>query len=440
MLCWYLRDAVSGWGETVRRLIIGRGVGRAVAVASVAACGVLAAIPASSAQAGVTAELVNEIQPGAQGGDPSWLADVNGTLYFAAADGPHGKELWRSDGTVAGTRMVKDIAPGDGRGSAPQSLTADGDTLYFTADDGTHGHELWRSDGTAAGTRMVRDINPGGDSGYPFGIAMVRGVLFFPADDGSHGIELWRSDGTPAGTTLVKDIRAGRGSEPSELTAMGGSLYFTANENRRGRPPQLWRSDGTAAGTTIVKEINPGFAGGLTVIDGTLYFRAVDDKHGGEPWRSDGTAAGTKMLKDIARGHDTSYSSEFTAVDDALYFSARDGAHGDELWRSDGTKSGTKMVKDIKPGGRFADSRPGELTAVGRAVYFTADDGTHGRYELWRSAGTRARTKLVRDINQGHEGSDPQALTDVDGVLYFSAADEKHGRELWRTVKKAKRS
>src|SRR4051794_37752518 len=31
---------------------------------------------------------------------------------------------------------------------------------YFTANDGINGEELWRSDGTAAGTWTVKNINP----------------------------------------------------------------------------------------------------------------------------------------------------------------------------------------------------------------------------------------------------------------------------------------
>src|SRR5262249_6820554 len=95
---------------------------------------------------------------------------MNGILYFSAADGVHGPELWRSDGIARGTRMVKDIdqdpgapifypgTPGEGAGSNPHELTVAGGRLFFAAIDGVHGDELWVSDGTAAGTRMIRDI------------------------------------------------------------------------------------------------------------------------------------------------------------------------------------------------------------------------------------------------------------------------------------------
>ncbi|MDP9134408.1 MAG: hyalin, partial [Actinomycetota bacterium] len=158
-------------------------------------------------------ELVKDVNPGPAGStDPSprppHLAELDGVLYFVASDGVHGDELWRSDGTEAGTELVADVRPGSSGSLIPDSshygaITAVGDTLYFTASDGVGGRELWRSDGTAAGTRLVEDINPGSDASWPIILVAVNNVLYFTADDGVHGKELWRSDGTAAGTELV---------------------------------------------------------------------------------------------------------------------------------------------------------------------------------------------------------------------------------------------
>ncbi len=308
--------------------------------------------------------------------DPGDFADVAGRLFFTASDGVHGDELWTSDGTKAGTVLVKDIKPGarDG-GYGPSSLTAVGGKLFFTADDGTHGPELWTSDGTRAGTVLVKDIRPGGaadDSYAPDYLTAVGGKLFFTADDGTHGPELWTSDGTRAGTVLVKDIKTTgpRDEEygPSYLTAVGGKLFFTADDGIHGS--ELWTSDGSKAGTVLVKDINPTpraeydyGPSDLTDVAGTLYFATDDGTHGNELWTSNGTEAGTVLVKDI---HPDAYDSapySLTDVGGRLFFSARDGVHGRELWTSNGTEAGTVLVKDVRPAARPSD--PSALTGVG---------------------------------------------------------------------------
>ena len=108
----------------------------------------------------------------------------------------------------------------------PYYLTAVGNTLYFIANDGTNGDELWKSDGTASGTVMVKDITAEVAAVLPLPHSRWQHPLF-PSHDGTNGYELWKSDGTASGTVMVKDIYSGSGgSNPSDLTAVGNTLYF----------------------------------------------------------------------------------------------------------------------------------------------------------------------------------------------------------------------
>jgi ELWxxDGT repeat protein len=239
--------------------------------------------------------------------------------------------------------------------------------------------------------------------------------------------KLWKSDGTVAGTVAVADIRS-----PNRLTAVGSTLYFTADDDVNGE--ELWKSDGTAAGTVLVKDIRPGsfwsFPENLTAVGSTLFFTADNGVNGDELWKSDGTAAGTVLVKDINPGGSGSipFFPQMTAVGNTLFFTANDGVNGFELWKSDGTAAGTVLVKDIRPG--YFDSLPSNLTAVGSTLFFSADDGVNGR-ELWKSDGTAAGTVLVGDIRPGSGGSYPSNLTAVGSTLFFSADNGVNGQEFW---------
>jgi len=115
---------------------------------------------------------------------------VNGTLFFSASDGTNGTELWKSNGTEAGTVLVKDIYY-PGGSSSPVYLTDVNGVLFFRANDGTNGIELWKSDGTEDGTVLVKDIYPGASGSSPLFLTDANGTLFFSANDGTHGAELW---------------------------------------------------------------------------------------------------------------------------------------------------------------------------------------------------------------------------------------------------------
>jgi ELWxxDGT repeat protein len=278
--------------------------------------------------------LVKDILPGREGiSTRTWLpwfesgaTVLDGALLFAADDGQRGIELWRSDGTPEGTTLVRafppeptaspgprplrdDPRPGRTIPEAPAPLVAVGETLYFSVGSPRSG-VLWRTDGTPEGTSIVTDAT-GEPLGAPLdltgGIAVVGETLYVVPGDPTTGVgaALWRTDGTPEGTTLVKRFEPGpEGWGPTDLAALGQTLYFSADDGEHGR--ELWRTDGTPEGTILVRDIRPGptssVQGSLTPLGGSLYFAADDGEHGGELWRSDGTPEGTALVRDIRPG------------------------------------------------------------------------------------------------------------------------------------------
>jgi ELWxxDGT repeat protein len=383
--------------------------------------------------------LVKDIKPGAVDSEISWFANVNGTLFFRANDGTTGQELWKSDGTAEGTVLVREIRPGTST-AALYNLTNVGGTLFFVANDGTTGFELWKSNGTAEGTMLVKDISPGGGDQFSHisRLTNVSGTLFFWANDLVHGYELWKSDGTAEGTLLVADRMPGAAS--SSQVSFGnanGTLLFSGNDGTRGY--ELWKSDGTPEGTVLLKDINPHSPGAwisnITNVGGTGFFVADDSVHGEEVWKTDGTAAGTVMVKDINPNISGSYGFNpdyLTNVSGTLFFFANDGATGRSLWKSDGTAEGTVLVKDVRPGGPSSNGAYYQMTNVNGKLFFVGNDGTTGR-ELWTSDGTAAGTVLVKDIRPGVYITRISWMTNVGGTLFFSANDGTKGAELWKS-------
>ena len=227
--------------------------------------------------------------------DPRSLTEFKGKLYFSAVDKEFGRELYVTDGTVGDARRVTDLNPGGGSSFDPMDssdFVQLGEKLYFVADNGTSGKEIYVTDGTAEGTKLIKDINPDGDSFKIVGgsnFTEFGDKLYFVADDGTSGGELYVTDGTAEGTKLIKDINLGSGSSfevagelylsRPDFTEFNGKLYFRANDGTSGT--ELFVTDGTAEGTKLVADINPGSGGSfptnLTVFNNELFFNASDD-------------------------------------------------------------------------------------------------------------------------------------------------------------------
>jgi ELWxxDGT repeat protein len=179
------------------------------------------------------------------------LIAVGRTLFFEANDTTGGYGLWKSDGTEAGTVLLKAINLGAKSEPYSSDRAAVGSTLFFVASGGlgVGGHALWKSDGTANGTVLVKDINPSATDVRLDLLTVVGDKLFFTADDGTHGSELWQSDGSAAGTTLAKDINPGAGgAKPDGLKLTSAGLFFTADDGLTGHEPWLLAAPVASAG------------------------------------------------------------------------------------------------------------------------------------------------------------------------------------------------
>ena len=309
-----------------------------------------------------------------------FLAAAENWAIFLRALSMNEIEIWRTDGTAAGTSLVKVLQVEATAGTF--DFRALGDMFLFNANDREHGTELWCSDGTADGTRLLADIWPGPNSGNPSGFTEVDGLMYFLASDGEIGRELWVTDGTPGHARPVIDLNPGPSTSAIiNLKAIGNRLYFGA----------------TDAGNNI------------------------------EPWMAD---LGTEEFRMLGKIHPTasSFPFGFTELGEYVYCCAN-GGNSVELWRLDPRGSEpARKVRQINPQGSSAVSN---LTAWDGLLFFTADDGEHGM-ETWRSDGTESGTAIAADIRSGErEGSSPFGFTEFRDLLLFAASPEADDWELY---------
>ena len=393
---------------------------------------------------------------------PGFFCVVGSTLYFLASGPYSGQELWKTDGTFAGTRLVRDLHPG-WNSSNISFLTNLNDTLYFFAPNNTE-IGLWTSDGTEEGTVWVTGL---GGSSPALPPVRMGDKLYFSAISLGQG-ELWVTDGTAEGTRIVRAWGPETGypaSNPGNLCAVDGELYFNNLTQHSPQEMTLWRSDGTEAGTLpIVSSVNMAEIAGL---NGQALFAAGDELNY-SLLVTDGTPAGTHALKKFDFG-----PGEFQVSGGLLYYTAQLNWFNSQIWASDGTSAfkvdgtsyrpwgltdlnGTLLYAALYDDsqsqvhcGLFATSGAGGTllavinpnlfysygdysVVVDDVMFFTAEN-SFGGVGLWKSDGTVHGTELVSDVAESAVGASPSPyeLTAMDGRLYFSAGDMAHGHQLW---------
>ncbi len=363
-----------------------------------------------------------DISKGISSSQPDRFTPFARQMVFSAITPSTGREPWISDGTGAGTYMLRDIGTGDHSGN-PTGFTVLGNKIYFAATDSAS-EALWVSDGTKAGTHIVQRI-------IPFSsiftdetqIVTVHNKLLLRGQDATSDVELWVSDGTDTGTHLLKNINPLGSSYPLNMFAYNGNAYFTVDDGVYGNC--IWISDGTPQGTHILLPGNPTATPSFfkhcppVVCNGKMYFVANDNAHGTELWITDGTEAGTDIIRDCP-GCDGAEVRPLAVMNGKVYFVGNTETSTGNLWVTDGTADGTSLVYSPNPTGH---SDIAEIAVLDNKLYFNAYEETHGN-ELWTSDGSPSGTHLFKDMNPGEQSAYPAQYYVFGNRLLFTAVSE----------------
>jgi ELWxxDGT repeat protein len=302
---------------------------------------------------------------------------------------------------------------------------------------------------TVRGTKVFTSVAPDSQTQYGSEFAVFNGFLYFVADDDVHGNELWRTDGTDAGTTLVSDIHPGlpsASSNPHRFTVVGTRMYFNAYNATTQSPETVYYLDAAAPTTVkLAKAVPVGGGAAITAIGslmGAPNGRAIISRlaEGNGYYAVYAVAPGSDTFTKISAGQESIGSTNVfspTATAGGWMYYARNNSNvfpgqGGELWRTNGTT--TEMVADIRPGNE--GSSPSAFVATSDKVYFTADDGTRGR-ELWvTDPADKANTHVVYEHVPGPGATsinDPGQVANGSILYYVPANDPVTGPEVWRT-------
>jgi ELWxxDGT repeat protein len=381
---------------------------------------------------------------------PPHFATIGRSIIFPADDGIHGAELWVSDGTAEGTRMLRDIHVGAAGSALYTGWLVDAEIgpdgrLYFLANDGINGAAIWATDGTPDGTALFADVSPDTTSRQPvYGFSsLTSGLYFMVIDDGFNpGTSLWRIENVSAGpkrictldvqTSDFKDYNVQLMQYTNFRLASTSNLEFFIDENagvsrlltanvdtgkvkvlgefnvgyqNRGKVlgeevvflaydqggSHLWKSDGTVEGTIQLTESSVG-GGILAATKDRVFYFDFGFQSQGTLWVTDGTPEGTTSVAVLPFATNGADTVHFKSIEDVLYFSFEGETGYFELWRTDGTSAGTTRVT---PGNVFLADKP--LAIVGNQIFFIAT-GPPNTTCLWVSDGSTNGTHEVAGI------------------------------------------
>lgn len=271
--------------------------------------------------------------PGTSSGDPKYFTPFNNLIYYNATSGPFSTntELWRTDGTQAGTFQAADISLGSGSSNPGNFIEFNG-YLYFTAGDFyTTGTELYRTNGTT--TELFKEFRPGAAGGFEFvshQFVILNNKLYFFAKEDENGYDLWRTDGTQSGTEKMVELNISNPGQKDSFLEVNGELFFLMDE-------------------------------------------PFDTVIGHELYKYNETTNTVSLVRDILNTpNNNQHISYLTKFDNKLFFSANNGSV-QTLYVSDGTYAGTTPI--IPTSALVNYSKPQKLQVFNNELYFAGTLG-----------------------------------------------------------------
>lgn len=395
---------------------------------------------------------------GGQTLNDGWV-DLGGKTVFSAQDVLHGKELWVTDGTAAGTSLLVDGYPGPQSSLetyTAHSFVSNGSVAIYSGatPEAAFG---WRTDGTTAGTYPLRKIV------LPMGWMKSSARLGTSMFVSNYANDVWKSDGTDAGTSnfwtggyvyemaagttklfLASGVRSGCASAeclyvsdgttapvkvtgspfPVSLTPIGDVLYYLNDSNKK----ELWKSDGTTA--SLVYTL-PGEVYGIRPFGTGMLFFVNHTGVAWELWKSDGTT--TELVSTITPSPNTGTLA--TVVGDKAYFGAQTPANGLEMWITDGTTGGTSMITDLYPGASPGAAMPYAGPAKWKdGVAFAGVNAAVGQEPFIANA---AGVTVIADATAGGSSALYSGMHEGPGQTLFFAmrpTGASKGVDLWKST------
>ncbi len=361
------------------------------------------------------------------------IISANGKVYFIYADIQHGPEIWCYDRNKNTSFLLKDILPGNLKNYPPMGLTSINDTVYFIAYSNIHKYQVWRTDGTSNGTIMISHFNSSGLIKMPKALHNIQGKLVaIEYDNISPSIMLFNMFKFDPGINdfvFIKQFRNNYYDIPDYFTTVGNQTFFTANDSATGR--ELWVTDLTTTGTYLVKDFIQGYIGSNTQLlcayNGRVYFNTSDNLIGHyQLWRSDGTDTGTKIIP-VVQGATSLFPRKLKVFQNRLYINYNFDLE-EQIAYIDENEKAHKV--HFKQGIELHPIFHGFITTEQKLLFFGfTKDFRQALFEI-RDDSAYLITTISNDPTKNML---PTSSIVMSGELYFNCMDNTHGRELWRS-------